>query len=358
MPHSTSTNRDIDRVLIVTGAFGAQYEPAWARALNELGVKCELFNSHQYTLPGLLGRVERRLLCGPGIYRLRSRLIEKVKLFKPDAMVLYQGHYFDEGTIEAIKEYAFVVGYHNDDPFGVNSGLLRYRHLHKAWSSYDGYHFYRGVNVSEGKDRGVKQAGVLYSYFIPWLDYPRSYDEIDLAKWGSDLVFAGHVENDLRIECLARACRCRLNVRIFGETARWQRALPSDVRSTLPPIAPVFGEDYRLALCGAKIASCFFSKVNRDEYTRRVFEIPACGVFMLAERTQLMQEMFVEGREVELFSTPEEFIDKVQFYLHHDRSRQAIADKGRERVINGGNDVYARMRQWLEDVRGWKDASS
>ena len=69
------------------------------------------------------------------------------------------------------------------------------------------------------------------------------------------------------------------------------------------PIEPVFGDDYAKALCGAKVCLAFLSKLNRDSYTRRCFEIPACGNVMLAERTADLCRMFKEDEEACFFSS-------------------------------------------------------
>ena len=130
----------IQSVLIARGGFGEIYEPAWVRALRELGVKAELFDAHALTLPGLAGRLERRLLWGPGIHRINQRLIEQVKTQRPDLLLLYQGHYYPAATIEQLRELTFVVGCHNDDPFGDRKSLLRYRHLLPALPYYHGFH--------------------------------------------------------------------------------------------------------------------------------------------------------------------------------------------------------------------------
>ena len=76
---------------------------------------------------------------------------------------------------------------------------------------------------------------------------------------------------------------------------------------------------------------------------------------MLAERTLMMQEVFEECKEAEYFSSPEEFVDKVRFYLKHDSVREKIARAGQLRVTSSGHDIYSRMKQWLEDISQWKE---
>ena len=341
------------RVLIARGAFAEMYEPAWNRALNEIGVSSEIFEAHALTLPWLAGRVERRILWGPGVSRLRRALVARVRDTRPDITLLYQGHYYDAETVAELARRSFVVGYHNDDPFGSRRGLLRYRHLLPAFTQYHGYHVYRQVNLAEAKAAGVRRVGLLRSYYLPWLDYPRRLDADQLREFGCDLVFAGHTEQDLRIGCLSEAVRAGVSVKLFGEDKYWRAALAPDIYRRLGPVLKVVGERYRLALCGAKIAACFFSKWNRDQYTRRVFEIPACGAFMLAERSDEMLELFEEGEEAAYFSSQEEFVDKAHYYLGHASERERIAQNGAEKVRRSGHDVCSRMRQWLGDVTAW-----
>jgi hypothetical protein len=346
----------IQKLLIARGAFYEDmYENAWHRALKELGVQSEIFETHSFTLPGFLGRVERRLLWGPGIARLQKKFIEKVRHEKPDATLLYQGHYFDQTTLEEIRPYTFIAGYHNDDPFGPHKNMLRYRLILPALPFYHGFHVYRSCNVEEALEHGVPKVKVLKPYYLPWLDYPRKLSKEERTSFGCDIIFAGHAENDIRIYCLTAMVRAGIDLHLHGDEKFWKPLLFPDVYERLKPIRKVTGEDYRKALCGAKIAACFFSKWNRDQYTRRSFEIPACGVFMLAERTLMMQEVFEECKEAEYFSSPEEFVDKVRFYLKHDSVREKIARAGQLRVTSSGHDIYSRMKQWLEDISQWKE---
>lgn len=345
--------RPTSKVLIVQGAYGETYELAWLRALNEIGVETVMFNAHAATLPWIVGRVERRLLWGPGIYGLRRGVVKRVIDFKPDVTLLYQGHYFDRAFVQRLRGLTFVAGYHNDDPFGPRRRMLRYRHLARAVSAYNGFHVYRPVNVSDVESQGQRNVAVLMPYYLPWCDFPRN-DVVSSRNWQCDVVFAGHAEHDDRSACISAVVRAGRSVRIYGEGKYWRRVLPRDVLQSLPPINPIFGDGYRYALSAAKIAACFFSKVNRDVYTRRAFEIPACGTLLLSERTDAMCELFREGVEADYFSSSEEFASKVDYYLGRPAIRDRVAAAGRRRLMVSGHDIHSRMRQWLSDIDRWR----
>ncbi|MEO5334080.1 MAG: glycosyltransferase [Magnetococcus sp. YQC-5] len=343
----------IRSVLIARGAFGDIYEPAWVRALRELGVDAHLFDAHSLTGPGLLGRVERRLLWGPGIVRIQRALETRLRQLRPQVLLLYQGHYYPAEVVQRLRALTFVTGCHNDDPFGTRGGLLRYRHLLPALPHYQGYHVYRPVNVAEALAYGIPRVDVMPPYFIPWLDYPRQLTQEQQSRFDADLIFAGHAEPDDRMACITAAVRRGYRFRVYGGEREWRKTLPKEIFRQVGKTIHLDLEHYRQALCSARIGVCFLSKWNRDIYTRRVFEIPACGVFLLSERTPWLTEMFREGHDAEFFSSPEEFVDKAGYYLQHTQKREQIALAGYQRVWATGQDIHARLRCWLEQVTSW-----
>jgi spore maturation protein CgeB len=347
-------NRKVESVLIVRSAFGEIYELAWLKALRDLGISAELLDTHSFIPGNLAGRLEQRYLFGPDIRKVNRMVVERVREMRPDVAHFYLGHHYTAETIARAAKLAFASGSHCDDPLG-RPNFREYRLLLKALPKYDGYHVNRDCNVAEAATYGVRRVRVLMMYYIPWLHYPCSLSAQEQQKFGSDVVFAGHMEPDLRVESLTRVVRSGLRCRIFGSQAEWKSALPHDVYQTVRPVFHVRGSDYRRALCASKIGACFFSKWNRDQYTTRSWEIPACGVFLLSERTPAMQEFYREGKEAEFFESPEEFIDKVQFYVQNEGVRKRIAAAGYARVVASGNDIYSRMRQWLADVSEWRN---
>ena len=64
----------------------------------------------------------------------------------------------------------------------------------------------------------------------------------------------------------------------------------------------------------------------------RVLDIMACGGFVLSNRQPELAEYFTEGKELALFESKEECMEKIAYYLAHEDERQKIAAAGKRKV--------------------------
>lgn len=343
------------KILIIRGAFGEVYEPSWVRALLELGNDVSLFDSHAFLSPGFLGRLERRFLLGFGISRVRKESIKFALAMKPDLILLYQGHYHDRISIIRLKTIAWVTGYHNDNIFAaLDDGRhkVRYRHLLKALPYYSSFHVYRESNIEDLRNCGVTHVGLLRSYYIPWLDTPFLYQKS--VGFHCDVVFAGHPEPDGREKYLIALLENGIDLKIYGDPIRWKRLIPRRYHHQIADVRVLNPKDYRQALISANICLAFFSKWNRDDYTRRVFEIPAMKKFLMAERTDLMTLMYNEDTEAVYFCEIDEFVHKIKYYLNNPEMRKKIEVNGYNRCIKSGYDIFTVMNKFVSDLNSWK----
>jgi spore maturation protein CgeB len=113
-------------------------------------------------------------------------------------------------------------------------------------------------------------------------------------------------------------------------------------------LRPLYGREKLAAFATCRIALCFLRKANRDTYTDRSFEIPACRAFMLAERTEEHRELFREGEEIACFEGTEELIAGVRYYLDHDAERQQMAEAGYARLRGDRHTYVDRLGELLE----------
>lgn len=64
----------------------------------------------------------------------------------------------------------------------------------------------------------------------------------------------------------------------------------------------------------------------------RVFDVMSVGGFMLSNWQAEIPELFAEGKEIATYKTPEELIEKADYYLQHDEERARIAANGYRKV--------------------------
>lgn len=66
----------------------------------------------------------------------------------------------------------------------------------------------------------------------------------------------------------------------------------------------------------------------------RALDILGCEGFLLSNYQEELEECFDEGEEIALYSSKEECLEKISFYLKNDDIRDKIAKKGRNKVLN------------------------
>lgn len=346
----------IRKVLIVGDDTYPWYAPAWVRALVQLGIQTQHLSYSSLWSPGLLGRIERRYLLGTALSRINLATRMAAQEFGPDVVLLYAAFPVRRNTVEWLTEQHWVATYHNDDPFGVHGSKSFWRQFHRSLSLAHSHHVYRACNVEDYARLGIKRVAELRSYYLPWCDRPPSFSIDERVRLSQDVVFVGHAEADDRVGYTRALVDAGLSLSVYG-SSQWEKLpLPQDA-SCLRIEKPIYGEAYRKILAASKICLSFFSRANRDQYTRRVFEIPAVGGFLMAERTPVMESLYTEDKEAVYFSSADELVDKCRFYLNNERSRRRIADAGYIRCTTSGYDVFSRMSQWLADTEQWITAA-
>ncbi|MBU4478977.1 MAG: glycosyltransferase, partial [Candidatus Omnitrophica bacterium] len=243
----------------------------------------------------------------------------------------------------------------NDNPFSPLARRSMWRNFIKSINFFDIHFVFRKGNISDFYKHGAKNVFLLRPYFIPEDDFPINREEIG-DDYLCDVVFAGHYEDDGRAEALEAICRAGYKLKLYG--GGWNKALAKLASDSplqaLYPIQPATGRDYNKAICGAKVALCFFSTLNKDVYTRRSFQIPAMKVAMLSEHSDDLEELFASGKEAVFFSDTEELLEQTRNLLRDAEIRERIANGGYSRVHRDGHDVTSRMLEWLAHVRTYQ----
>lgn len=343
------------KVLIVGSWLYPMYEKAFSKALIKLGHSVDQFSWARY-FQSLMGKAEEKFSFG-GYWtnKLNKDLLVEVKKIKPDVVLTWRATSIYPSTIEKMKRLGVfhVASYNHDDFTGPYVGAPAPWHHYLHWRLflgsaryYDSHFVKRESNIQHLQTLGSQYNQIMAMWFDPEIHCPVQLSENDQTRFGCDVVFVGHYESDGREAYLRALVDTGLKVKLYGGRY-WTRHVLGSLYDYFAPIVPAEGDDYAKALCGAKVCLAFLSKLNRDTYTRRCFEIPACGRVMLAERTDDLLKMFKEDAEACFFSSQEELVKKAKWLVENPDIREKIAQAGLRRVWADGHDVKSRAAELL-----------
>jgi len=275
-------------------------------------------------------------------WSFNEMILDRLCKFQPDVFLVVKGAYLAPGTLRKLKgrfPFASLVNFATDDPFNPLSST------HNLVESVQYYDLYACTKRAIMQD--VRSLGCRRVEFIPFAYQPEvHFRECDVADKSVDVTFVGGAD-DTRIRYFRELVRrSGISLRLYG--GGWER-VPDLARYAGGVIT---GREYRLAHSRSKIVVGMVRHSNRDGHSMRSFEIPACGAFMLAERTAEHLEMFRENVEAAYFASPEEFVEQVAHFVANEEERTRIAAAGNSLVLNGDHRYSDRLRTILEITRG------
>lgn len=99
----------------------------------------------------------------------------------------------------------------------------------------------------------------------------------------------------------------------------------------------------------SKINLNFTSKPIRTGLPLRLWDILGAGGFALTNFQSEIPEYFEVGKDLDIYASEEELMEKIQYYLEHEKERQAIAESG-YRKAKEQYSLELRVKQILKTV--------
>jgi hypothetical protein len=349
------------RVLYVGPDYHGSNGTCWRDAWSELGMTVRTVDAERL-LPWpktvrerVSAKVYRQAPAGL-VDRLNRDIVAALAEFRPALTYFIQGRYVRAETAAAARQYGQVVLYCNDDMYNPANRTRTVGDLIKA---VDCITTTKSFNVAEFARAGARRVIYLPNAFDPKIHFPAKLAPEERGVFAGDIVFIGTFRSE-RADYLARVADAVgedvMNVwgggwHKMSRPSFWRRRqswarLRRSIRGR-----ELWGEDMGKALQANKIALGLLYHANRDLHSSRSFEIPACGGFMLAERTVEHQEYFAEDREAVYFDTFDEMMDKIRYYLRHDAPRTRIAAAGYRRCLESGYRYVDRARELVRRLR-------
>lgn len=268
-----------------------------------------------------------------------------------DVVWIEKGNTIKPSVLRAIKKKmpkAVLVSCSEDDMYASHN---RSWHYTKGLSLYDVVFTTKKYNCTELKKIGAREVVLFLDAYDEEVHRPMKLTAEERMRYGSEVGFIGTHEEDRAKQVYALAMK-GIEVVVWGNG--WEKWRGKHNKMVIKN-TPLYGEEYVKAINATNINLCFLRKINRDEVTSRSVEIPACGGFMLAERTERHQEIFKEDKEAVFFGTPEELYEKVKYYILHTGAREEIARAGRTRCEQSGYTHRAQLTHMLAQVKVIQD---
>lgn len=158
--------------------------------------------------------------------------------------------------------------------------------------------------------------------------------ELDITNWLAEMA-----ARDKRLEMMARLAPHGAHV--WGDPG-W-RAL--EARGVSYRGRAAHGDELTKIYSAARVQIDIGRIYQSDIITMRVFDVLACGGFLLAEHSEALEACFEVGVELESWRSPEELEQKVAYYLENPNERERIARRGLAAVRD-----RHRMRQRVHRI--------
>lgn len=323
------------KLFIIGEFFTGRIEIFYKEAFQSLGIELSCFNTGK---PNRLQRVYWQQL-------INGRIKKAVSDFKPDLVLVFKGFYLRPGTIQMIKKKhrCLVFCFNGDSPFNPSGGASN-KNILTSICHYDCYITFTPLLLEPLKKAGARHVEVLKFGFAPNVHYPVELLAEERRIYANDLIFIGSWDKE-REYWLKNLTDFDLGIwgNYYWATHCKNKLLVHKWRGK-----EVYEREQTVVLNACKISLNILRIQNKGSHNMRTFELPACGVFVLSERSPEIEQFFEKDKEIVLFSSPQELQDKIRYYLKHQAERERIAQAGQQRCILSGYSYLERAKSMLK----------
>jgi len=339
------------KVFVVCAGFSAPIFEPWEKDMNRLG-----HSLHYYDYRTALRKENK------DINTIRKEIIKNAEKIKPDVLFVLKGDIDIANIIKQIKkQYKCPMIYRCwDDP--------HYSYEMQIWRDYRGDVIRQADFVFTGCEGVINHYKNRYD--VPYVDvayqYPREdvyYNRLnELTEeqkeyYSADVSFCGHAGYDLRkykmptmkykrSDIFRFLISNHIDLKIWGRG--WDNPTFSDLKPYWKGCLPWNEVSYPMSC--SKINLNLYAAEGYGWLNARFLHILSSGGFLLTQYMRGIDKLFKIGKEFSVFYSKQNLLEKVEYYLEHDKERERIAQKGLEKVRKEYN-TKRWTKQFLEAVK-------
>lgn len=320
----------------------------WQRlwAMEQCGVEVCVINKYDYKPSFLIDKLTHffkfsRLLISK---KLEKKIQLTLKEFKPDILWLEWPKEVNSSLLLRIKNNMpnlSLVSFIDDNPWGKRKDEKW------MWSNYFETIPFFDIHIvkRQGDIDNLRRLGEKFCYLWdhgiytplfkpPTPDYPIKYP----------VSFVGTCF-DGREKLIAYLLENKIDIHVFGANWHKKSNLPQRFPNNFHPY--VSGQAYVDVIWASGICLGLVSHSNEDEWTMRTYEVPGCSKLLVCESTPTHQQLFSKYHHSLLFTTKEQCLNSLQYFLACGTEADAIAKKIFNDFTNDNKTLDNCMLQFL-----------
>ncbi|SFX83837.1 Spore maturation protein CgeB [Thermoactinomyces sp. DSM 45891] len=274
-------------------------------------------------------------------------ILRVVQEFKPDLVMVLLGHngYLAQKISLIRKSGIKTALWATDDPYFID--------LSKEVATHYDYVF----TIDTGCIRFYQKIGCQNVFHLPLATDPEVFRPMNVAPfYQSDICFVGSLYGARRIAFFNSISSYLLTKNVLLVGLYWDQIQNYSLLQNKIRLGWTPGEEAARYYNGAKIVINLHREHNENlnyfqvpalSINNRTFEVASCGSFQLTDIRPDLNEFYKPGLEIETFKDPNEFVNKIEYYLKNERERQRVKRNALKRTLRE-NTYEKRLRQLLD----------
>jgi len=263
---------------------------------------------------------------------MNKKLLELVKKEKPDYIFFCSLDYFHLTTFLVMKKISpktKIVNFFGDDDTKFEN-FLRYYALF----------FDYGLIADKNFLNNYKKEGMKNTFLLSLIADIENFKFLNLEK-KYDVTFIGYQKGN-RADFVRYLKNNGIKIRVFGWF--WDKCLDlKDIYFGIPN-----NQEMVKIINQTKINLCFTEGIGGILHIKaRVPEIISCKSFILTQYFSGYLDFFKNNKEIVMFKTKEDLLEKIKYYLENEEEREEIAERGYKKMVNKYS-LNMKLKEFIE----------